>query len=95
MKTYRILSIDAWAGMERGIWEWNNWHHVGNFPAALIGESSRKILKYFREELGMLNENSAGRVSIEDDGYNIVILEKSNRRPLYAIEYGDESQEEN
>lgn len=73
-KTFRILSIDAWAGPEKQSWEWNNWHCVGNFPESLINESNRKILKYFRDELGMLNENSAGRVSIEDDGYNLVIF---------------------
>lgn len=83
----RILSIDAWAGCEPGLWEWNNWYHVGDINN--IPETNRGILKHMRDE-GFLSEYSKGKVTVEDDGYNLVIIERSNQKPLFAIEYGRE-----
>ena len=36
----------------------------------------------------LLGYASKGRVALEDDGYNVVIVNKSTREPLFAIEYG-------
>ena len=88
MKTFRILSIDAWAGQEKGTWEWNQWHGVGYFPADKLDAGARAILSFLRNDLALLSKESAGRVTLEDDGYNLVIMERSNRRPLFAIEHG-------
>jgi hypothetical protein len=87
MKTFKILSIDAWAGSEPRSWEWNNWHTVGSWNS--IPDNNRAILKKMRED-GFLNDKSKGRVAIEDDQYNIVIVDRSNNMPLYAIEYGSQ-----
>ena len=87
MKTYKILSIDAWR--YDGGWDWNNWHKVHDaFPAELAG-NTRKTLNWFRRH-GLLGEGSKGRVAIEDDEYNYVICDRYNNRPLFAIEYGSE-----
>jgi hypothetical protein len=40
-----------------------------------------------REEF--LSDSSKGKVSVMDDGYNVVICKKSNNMPLYAICYGE------
>jgi len=85
MKTYRILSIDAWR--EREGYIWNAWYDVGDIDVDAIHWNARKILKYFRDN-GFLSEKSAGKCAIDDDYYNIVIIERSTRRPLFAIEYG-------
>ena len=85
MKTYRILSIDAWREYEG--YTWNAWYDAGDITADAIHWNARKLLKYFRDN-GFLTENSAGKCAIEDDQYNIVIVERSTRRPLFAIEYG-------
>ena len=85
MKTYRILSIDAWR--EREGYTWNAWYDAGDITADAIHWNARKLLKYFRDN-GYLAEKSAGKCAIEDDQYNIVIVERSTRRPLFAIEYG-------
>jgi len=86
MKTkFKILSIDAWGGTERGSWEWNNWHTIGEIEA--IPDTNRKILKLLREE-GFLSRGSIGAVEIDDDQYNLVICDRSNHEPLIAIEYG-------
>ena len=90
-RKYRILSIDAWAGESAGQWDWNNWFHVGDIEE--LPESNRAILKIMRDE-GYLSDQSKGRVSIDDDQYNIVICDKSNNGPLYAIEYGNEPEHE-
>jgi hypothetical protein len=85
MKKYRILSIDAWRECEG--YTWNNWHKVGDIDKDAIHWNARKLLKYFRDN-GFLTDKSAGKCAIDDDQYNIVIIERSTRRPLFAIEYG-------
>lgn len=82
----KILSIDAWRDSEGG-WAWNNWYSVGEIELAATDWKPRKLLKWFRDN-GYLKESSAGKCAIEDDGYNIVILERGNRRPVFAVEYG-------
>lgn len=83
-----LLSIDAWRGMEGG-WDWNEWHRIGTVPATVLNLTPRRLFKYLREA-GYLSASSAGRVARDDDGYNVVIVEKNSRRPVYAIEYGRE-----
>jgi hypothetical protein len=85
MRAYRILSIDAWR--EREGYTWNAWYDAGDIDADAIHWNARKLLKYFRDN-GFLTEQSAGKCAIVDDQYNIVIIERSTRRPLFAIEYG-------
>jgi len=83
----KVLSIDAWAGMERGQWDWNDWHtvgHIDEFPP-----TTRGLLKLMRSK-GYLSEFSKGKVCLDDDGYNVVICKKSNKQPIFAIEYGGE-----
>lgn len=85
MDTYRILSIDAWS-LEPGAWSWNNWHHVGNFPCELTNKSPRMIFAWLRKA-GYLTASSAGKVAIEDDQANLVIVNRITREPLLAIDY--------
>ena len=89
-KTLQILSIDAWKDSYNGGWTWNNWlFKVGQFPAELLDSTPRKIFRWMREN-GFLSCFSAGKVSLEDDGYNLVIKERSNDCPIFAIEYGSQ-----
>lgn len=86
----KILSIDAW-GNETDGYEWNNWFTVGhiskeNFEAL---DTDKKILAYMRAE-GYLTTGNKRYVYIQDDQYNIVIFDRANDCPLYAIEYGPE-----
>jgi len=83
---YRILSIDAWR--DGPGWTWNNWFHVGDYagPEGAL-DNPRALLRYMRES-GYLGAHSRGRVAIEDDGYNVVIMARGTREPLFAIEYG-------
>ena len=87
----KILSIDAWREPEGG-WTWNAWYRVGAVPVTefeAIAGSPRKLFRWLRDT-GMLSDASKGRVACEDDGYNVVIVNKSTREPLYAIEYGSD-----
>ena len=86
MNTYRLLSIDAWRDINNG-WTWNNWHAIGSVPMDLIDKSPRQVFAYLRAQ-GFLSPQSAGRVALHDDQYNIVITERGTREPLFAIEYG-------
>lgn len=87
-----VLSIDAWR--YDGGWTWNMWHKVGtvertDFETLTAGgaKSNRRVIRFFREH-GYLSEGSKGKVAIEDDGYNVVVIDKGTREPLFAIEYG-------
>lgn len=87
-KECRILSIDAWREEEG--WTWNDWFSTGyTIPIDMLEKmSDRQLIKYCRDELSLLSIASKGKVAVEDDQYNKVIIERSTRRPLYAIEYG-------
>jgi hypothetical protein len=83
--TVLVLSIDAWR--DDGIWTWNNWYRIGTAPLSLCDAKPRAILQWMRES-GFTSQHSRGRLTIEDDGYNIVILARGTREPLFALEYG-------
>lgn len=85
-----ILSIDAWRDADSG-WTWNNWFRIGSITRAELDalDTDRKILRYMRAS-GYLSAQSAGRVSVDDDGYNVVILARGTREPIFAIAYGEE-----
>ncbi len=86
MNNVRILSIDAWRDGDG--WTWNQWFNVGEIDLDAVNiDNARQLLKYMRSE-GYLKASSAGRAAIEDDGYNVVILDKNTREPIFAIEYG-------
>lgn len=82
-----VLSIDAWNEGD-GCWTWNNWYKVGSAPLEAMHWKPRQVLKYLRDALGLLSGASKGKLAVEDDQYNLIIVEKRNHRPLYAIEYG-------
>ena len=82
-----LLSIDAWRESGGG-WTWNNWYCIAQVPLTVADMKPRALLQYLRER-GTLSQYSRGRVAVEDDGYNIVILAKGTREPLYAIAYGE------
>ena len=85
-KTINVLSIDAWADGEDG-WTWNNWHKVGTCPLATCDLPPAAILAFMIEE-GYLQAGAADDAEVEDDQYNMVVLDKETREPLFALEYG-------
>lgn len=86
-KTGKVLSIEAWRDGDCG-WTWNQWWHVGNYPVSILDATTRAQLKWFRDN-GFLSDKSKGKVAIEDDQYNIVVVQKNTREPLFALEYGN------
>jgi len=85
MKTYKVLSIDAWGTPEDGF-EWNQWFNAGEIELD-INASNDEIL-YRMEEEGFITRASGG--DIEDDQYNLVVVDKETREPFFAIEYGSQ-----
>lgn len=81
-----LLSIDAWR--EREGWTWNNWHRLAYVPVTVADMPPRALLAWLRQS-GYLSARSAGRVAVEDDGYNVVILARGTREPLFAVAYGE------
>lgn len=87
-----LISIDAWRD-EDG-WFWNDLHKMEE--GIMITEdsdlltSSRKLLKYFRDNLCVLNENSKGKVTVDFnndimDGVLLTIHHKGTGEPLFAL----------
>ena len=85
-KTCKILSIEAWRCTNGG-WDWNNWHNVGAVPVAWCDLPPRKLFAELRRA-DYLAVGSIGRVAVENDGYNVVIVARGTREPIFAIEYG-------
>lgn len=89
----KILQISAWRNSEQaGDYSWNEWFDIGDMDKATfetIGNSTRKILKWLRDE-NYLSDQSKGKLYVEDDECNLVIVKRSNHCPLIAIEYGPE-----
>ena len=86
MKTISILSIDAWRDM--GGWTWNNWFKTGTCDITVCDKTPRQLFRFLREE-GYLSEGSKGKIALEDDQYNLVIVEKNTRKPIFALAYGE------
>lgn len=87
-----LLQVDALK--DDGGWYWNNLFKLES--GIMISEdsdllnSSRKLLKYFRDNLGVLSEYSKGRVCIDwghdiADGVMITVCNKNTGEPLFAI----------
>ena len=84
-QTYSVLSIDAWAGDEPNTWDWNAWYDAGEVSLDLDATSS-EILSVMHEA-GYIKNPQLG--DVEDDQYNLVIVDKGSREPIFAIVYGD------
>jgi len=85
MNNLRILSVDARADSEPKTWYWNMWTNCGSITPDCLNWSTRKLLKWLREE-NYIN-GGQGKVTIDDDGYNLVIIDRQTLEPLFAIEY--------
>jgi hypothetical protein len=85
LKTFPVLSIDAWGNQDDG-YEWNWWFHVGTIDLDLDAETREVIQTMI--DAGYLTEKGLDVFDVEDDGYNIVLVDKETREPLFAIEYG-------
>lgn len=86
-REFNVLSIDAWR--HDGSWTWNNWHKRGTITAREFSKllTPRQLCRFMREH-GYLSAESAGRVAVVDDGYNVEFQDRATREPLFAIEYG-------
>ena len=85
MKTYPVLSIDAW-GNENDGYEWNAWSRAGEISID-INSDPESILNSMADA-GFIRNPHLG--DIEDDEFNLVIVNKLTREPLFAIEYGSQ-----
>ena len=83
MKSYKVLSIDAWGNSDEG-YEWNNWFNVGNITLDI--DANKQAILEAMHNAGFITNVTGGDVN--DDGYNLVIVDKATTEPLFAIEYG-------
>jgi hypothetical protein len=83
MNTFKVLSIDAWGNADDG-YDWNQWFNAGHVDIDLNADNLT-ILQTMEKEGFITNANLA---DIDDDGYNLVIVDYHSRQPIFAIEYG-------
>ena len=88
-----LLSIDAWKDPDGG-WFWNDMlkleEDIWVPEDSSLHTSNRSLLKYFRENLGVLNDYSKGRVAIDRnddimDGVLWVVCSKNTGQPIFAL----------
>ena len=85
MNTYKILSIDAWGNPDEG-YEWNQWFDVGTVELNI--DSPANVILKTMSESGFIRNPELG--DVKDDGYNLVIVNKETREPVFAIVYGNQ-----
>lgn len=82
-QTYKVLSIDAWGNPDDG-YEWNQWFDVGTVDLNITADKQDILQAMFDQ--GFITQTEGG--DVEDDQYNLVIVDAVTREPLFAIEYG-------
>ena len=87
IKTH-LLQVDDWHDGES--WSWNNWFKLeeGIYLHESTLNSSRKLLRFCRDKLEILTNESKGKIKIEDDGYNVNIQLRTGET-LFAFCYGE------
>lgn len=83
-----LLQIDAWRDSDN-LWQWNNSFKLEDDIHIQENISNRSLIKFFRNDLKVINDYSKGRVAIEDDQYNLVLVDKNTNQPLFALCYGE------
>lgn len=73
-------------------WAWNNWHKVDEYKEEENGElNEENALNFFFDQyITITREEFLSRYELDDDQFNLVIVERNSRKPLFAIEYGSE-----
>ena len=82
-----LVNIDAWE--EDGGWTWNASYFVE--LDIVFGEDSitpRRVLSLLRK-MGLLTEESKGRVKVSDEWPLIEVQLKSNGMPLFALIFNE------
>ncbi len=84
----KLLSVDA--RYEGDGWTWNSWNTIEEviYLHESILNSPRKLLKFCRDKLEILTNDSKGKIQIDDDGYNVNIQLRSGET-LFAFCYGE------
>lgn len=73
-------------------WSWNSWSDVSTFYVSEYGElTETSAMKCFADKLSTSVDKLSRQCEIDDDQYNLVLIRKTDRMPLYAIEYGNEN----
>lgn len=84
----KLLSVEAWRDYDG--WFWNNWYTLeeGIYWDDTLPMTPRRILKALRD-WGYLTKDSAGKLYIDDDGYNYTVCHRGNHEPILALCYGE------
>tara|TARA_S200002703_G_scaffold4693_2_gene5831 strand:- start:25295 stop:25594 length:300 start_codon:yes stop_codon:yes gene_type:complete len=82
---YQVESLNDGLG-----WQWNKWFQLEEaiwFDPSVLS-SARQLLRYCRDKLQILSEESKGKLTIEDDGYNVCVNLR-NGETIFAFCYGE------
>jgi len=81
---YTLLSIDAWRPYAYS-WYWNNIYTVEEdiYLSPETIKSPRRLLAFMRKT--WLNESSKGKLEVWMTGYDIEIVLRSTKQPIFAF----------
>lgn len=81
---YKVLSLDVWGNKKDGF-DVNQWYGTGLTFKPCQTKNNKSILRVARS-LGLLKAYT--QYTVDDDGYNFVIIHKASQTPCFWIEYG-------
>ncbi len=84
--TYKVSSIEAWAGFEEGDWDINAWYPQYSFE--IDGETTDTAIIQALIDNGYLKEDTQDKVyltRLHNDLDTMVVHEAENHRPLYEL----------
>lgn len=85
MALFIIRQVEAWAGPEEGLWDYNNVFVIGEMKTKAKNE--RKAFTAYLKRKGVTFKKN--RTLIEFDGDNYTIIDRKTKEPLFdAIWYG-------
>lgn len=85
MATYKVLSLDVWAGEEEGLWEINNWFNCGSVDIE-EDASNEDVLDILHKE-GYISRVDIAEVQNWGDDFFYQIVDISNNDyPVYQLQ---------
>ena len=85
MARFIIRQVEAWAGPEEGLWDYNNVFVIGEMNTKAKNER-RALMAYLKRQGIVFKKN---RTLIDFDGDNYTVIDRKTKEPLFDAVYQD------
>ena len=83
MARFIIRQVEAWAGPEEGLWDYNNVFVIGEMNTKAKNER-RAFMAYLKRQGIIFKKN---RTLIDFDGDNYTVIDRKTKEPLFDAVY--------